>query len=114
MNLNELSAVANAMIANGKGILAADESTATITKRLAVIDVESTEDSRRSYRDILFSTDGAAEFISGVIMFDETIRQSASDGTPFAEHLTIQRPACLAAASTQFEKLLYPSFATQS
>lgn len=90
MTAQSLDATAQAMVADGKGILAADESTATITKRLAVIDVESTEDSRRSYRDILFSTAGAAECISGVIMFDETIRQSSSDGTPFAEHLTSQ------------------------
>ena len=83
-----LQKVAKALVAPGKGILAADESTGSIQKRLESIGVESTEENRRAYRDLLFTTKGAGEFISGVIMFDETIRQSASDGTPFPKVLT--------------------------
>ena len=74
----------------GKGILAADESDGTIKKRFDSIGVESTEDNRRAYRDLLFTTDGAAEHISGVILYDETIRQSALDGTPFPKLLESQ------------------------
>lgn len=88
MNLNELKAVANAMVANGKGILAADESTPTIKKRFDTISTESTEESRRRYREMLFTTPGLADYIGGVILFDETIRQSTSDGVPFAKYLT--------------------------
>jgi len=87
MNMNELTATARAMVAPGKGILAADESTGTIKKRFDTIDVESTEENRRAYRELLFTTDGAEEFVSGVIMFDESLRQSTPDGTPFAEVL---------------------------
>src|SRR6266851_10382962 len=87
MNLNELNKVAQAMVAPGKGILAADESSGTIKKRFDSIGVESTEDSRRAYRDLLFTTDGAADYISGVILYDETIRQSSLDGTPFPKLL---------------------------
>src|SRR5438046_8466457 len=83
----ELHETAKALVAEGKGILAADESTGTIKKRLDSIGVESTEDNRRAYRELLFSTEGVEEFISGVILFDETIRQSASDGTPFPKLL---------------------------
>ena len=90
MTAQNLDTIARAMVADGKGILAADEGTGTIKKRFDTIKVESTEDSRRSYRDLLFSTAGAAEFISGVIMFDETIRQSSADGTPFVEQLSRQ------------------------
>src|SRR5438034_10815616 len=79
----ELETTARALVAEGKGILAADESDATIKKRFDSIGVESTEETRRAYRDLLFTTDGAEEFISGVILFDETIRQSSSDGRPF-------------------------------
>src|SRR2546421_3020575 len=78
----DLESTARALVAEGKGILAADESTGTIKKRFDSIGVESTEENRRAYRDLLFSTEGAEEYISGVILFDETIRQSASDGTP--------------------------------
>lgn len=74
---------ARALVAPGKGILAADESTPTMRKRLAAIGVESTEEVRRAYREILFTTDGLAEAISGVILFDETIRQRTADGRPF-------------------------------
>ncbi len=87
MNMNELTATASAMVAPGKGILAADESGGTIKKRFDTIDVESTEESRRAYRELLFTTDGAEEFVSGVIMFDESLRQSTPDGVPFAEVL---------------------------
>jgi fructose-bisphosphate aldolase, class I len=79
---HELEQTARALVAEGKGILAADESEGTIKKRFDSIDVESTEDNRRAYRELLFTTEGAEEFISGVILFDETIRQSAGDGTP--------------------------------
>src|SRR6266576_1424049 len=75
------------MVAPGKGILAADESDSTIKKRFDAIGVESTEDNRRAYRDMLFTTPGAEEFISGVILFDETLRQSGHDGTPFPKLL---------------------------
>jgi fructose-bisphosphate aldolase class I len=76
------------MVAANKGILAADESTPTIGKRFAMIDTESTESSRQAYRNMLFTSPNVSEYISGVILFDETIRQSTNDGTPFAEHLT--------------------------
>ena len=82
-----LEEIARALVAPGKGILAADESDGTIKKRFDSIGVESTEDNRRAYRELLFTTEGAEEFISGVILFDETIRQSASDGTPFPKLL---------------------------
>src|SRR5256885_17044682 len=79
----DLESTARALVAEGKGILAADESTGTIKKRFDSIGVESTEETRRAYRDLLFTTEGVEEFISGVILFDETIRQSSLDGTPF-------------------------------
>ena len=77
----KLEAVARTIVAPGKGILAADESAPTIEKRFKSIDVESTEENRRDYREMLFRTEGAEEFISGVILFDETIRQEGADGT---------------------------------
>ena len=83
----ELHETARALVAEGKGILAADESDGTIKKRFDTIGVESTEESRRGYRNLLFTTPGAEEYISGVILFDETIRQKADDGTPFPELL---------------------------
>jgi fructose-bisphosphate aldolase, class I len=82
-----LEATARALVAPGKGILAADESTGTIEKRLKSIDVESTEANRRAYRDMLFTTPGIGDHISGVILFDETIRQSTKDGVPFTKVL---------------------------
>jgi len=85
--LQNLESVAQALVAPGKGILAADESTGTIEKRFKSIGVESTEENRRSYRNLLFTTEGAEEFISGVILYDETIRQSSDDGTPFPQLL---------------------------
>jgi fructose-bisphosphate aldolase class I len=87
MGQNELHETARALVAEGKGILAADESGGTIKKRFDSIGIESTEDSRRAYRDLLFTTEGAEDFISGVILFDETIRQSGLDGTPFPKLL---------------------------
>jgi len=83
----ELHETAKALVAEGKGILAADESDRTIKKRFDSIGVESTEDNRRAYRELLFTADGAEEYISGVILFDETIRQSSADGTPFPKLL---------------------------
>ncbi|MCH1486042.1 MAG: fructose-bisphosphate aldolase class I [Alphaproteobacteria bacterium] len=89
MNKQALEAIAQAMVANGKGILAADESTGTIKKRFDTIDAESTEDSRRDYREMLFRTqDAMKEHISGVILFDETIRQKAADGTMLTQLIT--------------------------
>src|SRR5437899_7952992 len=85
--MSDLEATARALVAPGKGILAADESTGTIKKRFDSIGLESTEDTRRAYRELLFTTQGAEEYISGVILYDETIRQSASDGTPFPKLL---------------------------
>ena len=86
MNLAELNKVANAMVAPGRGILAADESSGTIKKRFDAIGVECTEDNRRDYREMLFrSTDAMKNNISGVILYDETIWQKAKDGTPLVE-----------------------------
>ena len=83
MNLDQLTQVAEAMVQPGKGILAADESSSTIKKRFDAINVESTADNRRDYRELLFrSTDAMRNYISGVILYDETIRQQAKDGTP--------------------------------
>jgi fructose-bisphosphate aldolase class I len=90
MNRSELESVARAIVAPGKGILAADESSGTIEKRLKSINVPSTEDNRQAYRDLLFTTNGAAEFVSGVILFDETIRQKSVAGPPFPEVLKKQ------------------------
>jgi fructose-bisphosphate aldolase class I len=81
--MSELAKVAKAMVAKGKGILAADESTGTIGKRFQSINVENTEENRRAYRDLLFSAKGVGEHISGVILYDETLRQKSADGTPF-------------------------------
>ncbi len=90
MTTERLGSTAQAMVADGKGILAADESTPTITKRFDKIGIESTEDNRRAYRETLFTTPGLGEFISGAILFDETIRQEASDGAPLRDALTRQ------------------------
>ena len=88
MNTSLLSDVANRMVAPGKGILAADESTGTIGNRLASIGVENTEDHRRAWRETLFTTPGIEKQISGVILYDETIRQNGSDGEPLIDKLT--------------------------
>ncbi len=87
MNTTELAATAHGMVANHRGLLAADESTSTITKRFNTIKLESTEENRRAYRDMLFTTPGATDHISGVILYDETIRQKTKDGVPFPQYL---------------------------
>ena len=90
MNIEQLESTAMELVSEGKGILAADESTGTITKRLDAVDIESTEENRRAYREMLFTTPGMGEYLSGVILYDETIRQNASDGTPLVEILKEQ------------------------
>jgi fructose-bisphosphate aldolase class I len=88
--MTDLADVARALVAPGKGILAADESSGTIKRRFDAIGVENTEENRRAYRELLFRTPGAAKYISGVILYDETIRQKAADGTPFVTVLKQQ------------------------
>ena len=90
MDLGQLSSIAEAMVTDSRGLLAADESTRTITKRFDSINVKSTEDARRDYREMLFRTAGLGEYISGAILYDETIRQSAADGTPLVRLLENQ------------------------
>ena len=87
MAAHELHETAKALVADNRGILAADESSGTIKKRFDTISLESTEENRRAYRDMLFTTPDLEEYVSGVIFYDETLRQSASDGTPFAKLL---------------------------
>src|SRR5271168_3487215 len=87
MNTASLSAVARALVARNRGILAADESTSTIKKRFDSIKLESTEENRRTYREMLFTAPGAESYISGVIMYDETLRQKTKDGVPFPTYL---------------------------
>ena len=101
MDIATLSATAKALVAPGKGILAADESGGTIKKRFDSIAVESTEDNRRDYREMLFTTKGVGEYISGVILFDETIRQDAADGTPLVEGARVARASSPASRSTR-------------
>lgn len=88
MSTNELARVAQSMVATGKGILAADESTGTIEKRFKSIGVENVEENRRAYRDMLFTTRGLSDHISGVILFDETLRQKSANGTSFSQLLS--------------------------
>jgi fructose-bisphosphate aldolase, class I len=90
MKTENLESVAKKLVAPGKGILAADESSGTIEKRLKTINVASTEENRRAYREVLFTTGGVGDFISGVILFDETIRQKTLDGRTFVEALEEQ------------------------
>jgi len=90
MNIQELENTALELVAPGKGILAADESFGTIEKRFNAVGIDSTEESRRDYREMLFTTPDVGEFLSGVILFDETIRQESSDGTPLPELLKSQ------------------------
>ena len=90
MMSRDLASVAQTLVAEGKGILAADETVSTLTKRFDTLGIRSTEQSRRTYREMLFTSPGAAEFFSGVIMYDETIRQKSSSGTPLAKALTAQ------------------------
>lgn len=87
MSSQSIEAIANAMVADGKGILAIDESSPTIKKRFDSIGAECTEENRRAYRELLIAGDGINEFISGMILYDETIRQATSDGTPFPKLL---------------------------
>jgi fructose-bisphosphate aldolase class I len=87
MSVSELESIARQMTAPGKGILAADESTGTIKKRFQAIKLESTEEHRRTYREMLFTAKGAADHISGVIMYDETLRQKTREGVPFPKYL---------------------------
>jgi len=90
MTIHDLERLANSLVADGKGILAADESVATLTRRFDALRIPSTEQSRRRYREMLFTTPGAAAFISGVIMHDETIRQKSSSGMPLPQVLERQ------------------------
>jgi fructose-bisphosphate aldolase class I len=90
MAIVDLESTAAALVADGKGILAADETPKTLTKRLDALNIHSTPDTRRSYREMLFGARGIARLISGVIMQDETIHQQSSMGTPFADMLTQQ------------------------
>ena len=83
MNIDELKSVANAIVARQKGVLAADESSPTIKKRFDSVQVESTEENRRRYREILFTADGIERHVGGVILFDETLRQRTREGVPF-------------------------------
>src|SRR6204780_3869011 len=88
MTIGELNATARAMVAKNRGLLAADESTSTIKKRFDTIKLESTEENRRAYREMLFTAPGAQEYISGVILYDETLRQKTKDGVPFPTYLS--------------------------
>src|SRR6187399_759154 len=87
MNRSDLESIARAMVAKGKGILAADESSGTIKKRFDTIKLESTEEARRTYREMLFTTPKIADYISGVIFYDETLRQKTRDGVLFPQYL---------------------------
>jgi fructose-bisphosphate aldolase, class I len=88
MNIDEINSVANAIVAKQKGVLAADERGPTIKMRFDSIKVESTEENHRRYREILFTTDTIERYIGGIILFDETLRQSTRDGIPFAKLLS--------------------------
>jgi fructose-bisphosphate aldolase class I len=88
MNAQELIATAKVMVAEGKGLLAMDESTPTCNKRFEKVGIPQTEETRRSYRELIVTTHGLGEFISSVILYDETIRQSRKDGTPFVKVIT--------------------------
>ena len=88
--VDDLAETVRALVAPGKGILAADESGGTIERRFAAVGIESTEENRRAYRELLLTTAGAGQWISGVILFDETIRQRAADGTSLPEVLERQ------------------------
>ena len=87
MNVQTLEETARELVSPGRGILAADESTGTITKRFEAVGIESTEETRRRYREMLFTTEGIGEYLSGVILYDETLRQDASDGRPLPQVL---------------------------
>ena len=84
---HDLENITAKLVASGKGILAADETVPTLTKRFDTLGIQSTEESRRTYREMLFTAEGLEKFISGAIMYDETIRQRSSRGTPLAQVL---------------------------
>src|SRR5215813_6825449 len=90
MNIVDLESTAKALVAGGKGILAADETPQTLTKRFEALKIDSTPESRREYREMFFTTPDVAQFLSGAIMQDETIRQKSSTGTPLADVLSKQ------------------------
>jgi fructose-bisphosphate aldolase class I len=90
MSSHDVESIASALVTDGKGILAADESVSTLTKRFETLGIPSTEQSRRTYREMLFTAPDAAMYVSGVIMYDETIRQKSSNGTPLPQVLTNQ------------------------
>ncbi|HKQ31425.1 MAG TPA: class I fructose-bisphosphate aldolase, partial [Burkholderiales bacterium] len=90
MNTPELNAIAKAMVAKGKGLLAADESAPTIAKRFKKFNIDNTPDTRRAWRELLLGTPGLSQYVSGAILYDETIRQTTSDGTPFAQFMQRQ------------------------
>ncbi|MBT3397267.1 MAG: fructose-bisphosphate aldolase class I, partial [Alphaproteobacteria bacterium] len=90
MTTADLEAIANRMVEGGRGILAADESSGTANKRLTSVNVDPTEDNRRDYREMLFRTPDLGKYISGTILYDETLRQNAADGTPFTKLLADQ------------------------
>src|SRR5215470_337066 len=90
MTHRDIDKVALALVAEGKGILAADETIPTLTRRFDALGITSTEQSRRNYREMLFTSSGTAEFLSGAIMYDETNRQKTSSGTPLSETLSMQ------------------------
>ena len=87
MSIEQLAETAQAMVAAGKGIIAIDESTSTIAKRFAAVGVENTEENRRAYRELLLTTPKLSDYISGAILYDETLRQSTKDGVPFAKYM---------------------------
>src|SRR5262249_58219715 len=89
-DIRDVETTARTLVADGKGILAADETVSTLTKRFDALGIRSTEQSRRTYREMLFTAPGATEFISGVIMHDETIRQKSSTGTLLTQVLSSQ------------------------
>ena len=86
-NVEDLVTIANTLVAKEKGILAADESSPTMKRRFEAVNVEPTEENRRDYREMLFRTDGISKFISGIILFDETLRQNGKDGKPLVNVL---------------------------
>ncbi|RPE74596.1 class I fructose-bisphosphate aldolase [Vulcaniibacterium tengchongense] len=88
MSIEQLAETARAMVAPGKGIIAIDESTSTIAKRFAGVGIDNTEENRRAYRELLLTTPRLSDYISGAILFDETIRQSTRDGVPFAKYMS--------------------------
>ncbi len=87
MSIEQLAETARAMVAPGKGIIAIDESSATCAKRFAGVGIENTEENRRAYRELLLTAPGANQYLSGAILFDETIRQSTRSGIPFAKYM---------------------------